>query len=300
MDNFDLKKYLVENKVTTNSRMMNEYFEKETQDLAEAFAQAGIDMNTAVEVVEAGGGPGGSMGERKKISPKALLQMLEKEKASFEEDSDEGDEVTYDFEAGEGYPGAKLAVMFSDQFEYIIYQETSSSKMMNEVSREALQDIAGIIDTYSPEDPADVADMVGELALEHLEGENIPSGEFNGKMRTSIANILTQYNSGKLKELAAAKQLVSTLKDSSNYGEGGDEQAGIKIGSIDGVDISVGEESSLQDTQYYIITAGGKSKTVSVDVAGEPVTLEQVRSETGLSPKKAQIIVNHINSQLED
>jgi hypothetical protein len=37
-----------------------------------------------------------------------------------------------------------------------------------------------------------------------------------------------------------------------------------------------------------------------VDVAGEPVTLEQVRSETGLSPKKAQIIVNHINSQLED
>ena len=57
MDNFDLKKYLVENKVTTNSRMMNEYFEKETQDLAEAFAQAGIDMNTAVEVVEAGGGP---------------------------------------------------------------------------------------------------------------------------------------------------------------------------------------------------------------------------------------------------
>jgi hypothetical protein len=27
MDNFDLKKYLVENKVTTNSRMMNEAFE---------------------------------------------------------------------------------------------------------------------------------------------------------------------------------------------------------------------------------------------------------------------------------
>lgn len=134
MDNFDLKKYLVENKVTTNSRMMNEYFEKETQDLAEAFAQAGIDMNTAVEVVEAGGGPGGSMGEPKKMSSKALLQMLEKEKASFDEDSDEGEEVIYDFEAAEGYPGAKLAVMFGDQFEYIIYQETSSSKMMNEAA----------------------------------------------------------------------------------------------------------------------------------------------------------------------
>jgi len=134
MDNFDLKKYLVENKVTTNSRMMSEYFEKETQDLGEAFAQAGINMNTPVEVVEAGGGPGGSMEERKKMSPKALLRMLEKEKAAFEADSDEGDAVMYDFEASEGYPGAKLAVLFSDQYEYIIYQKTSSSKMMNEAA----------------------------------------------------------------------------------------------------------------------------------------------------------------------
>lgn len=30
MDNFDLKKYLVENKVTTNSKMMNEAAEKPT------------------------------------------------------------------------------------------------------------------------------------------------------------------------------------------------------------------------------------------------------------------------------
>jgi hypothetical protein len=37
-----------------------------------------------------------------------------------------------------------------------------------------------------------------------------------------------------------------------------------------------------------------------VDVGGEPVTLEQVMSETGLSERKAQVIVNHINSQLED
>ena len=33
MDNFDLKKYLVENKVTTNSKMMNEnYLEVQTDD----------------------------------------------------------------------------------------------------------------------------------------------------------------------------------------------------------------------------------------------------------------------------
>ena len=122
MDNFDLKKYLVENKVTTNSRMMKED-EGQIQDLAQAFIQAGIDMNAPVKVVEAGGGPGGSMGEPKTMDAKAVLRMLEAEKASFERDSDEGEEVYYDFEAAEGYPGAKLAVMFGDQFEHIIYQK---------------------------------------------------------------------------------------------------------------------------------------------------------------------------------
>lgn len=117
------KKYPGLFKVVGGSKMVNEYFEEETQDLAEAFAQAGINMNTPVEVVEVGGGPGGSMGARKQMDPKALLQMLEREKASFDEDSDEGEEVIYDFEAGEGYPGAKLAVMFGDQYEYVIYQK---------------------------------------------------------------------------------------------------------------------------------------------------------------------------------
>ena len=62
--------------------------------------------------------------------------MLETEKASFDEDSDEGEEVIYDFEAGEGYPGAKLAVMFGDQYEYIIYQKATNSQMMNEAEGE--------------------------------------------------------------------------------------------------------------------------------------------------------------------
>jgi len=184
---------------------------------------------------------------------------------------------------------------------------TTNSQMVNEVSREAYEEIGNVISTYSQEDsPEDVADLVGEMALESLEGETVPEGIFNDKMRVGIADILRQYSSKKMSDIGAAKKLVQLLKDSANYekgekeqGEQG-EQAGIKIGSADGVDISVGEESSLQDTQYYIITLGNKSLTVSVDVAGEPVTLEQVMSETGLSTNKAQIIVNHINSQLED
>ena len=181
---------------------------------------------------------------------------------------------------------------------------TTNSQMVNEVSREAYEEIGNVISTYSQEDsPEDVADLVGEMALESLEGETVPEGIFNDKMRVGIADILRQYSSKKMSDIGAAKKLVQLLKDSANYEKGEKEQgeqAGIKIGSADGVDISVGEESSLQDTQYYIITLGNKSLTVSVDVAGEPVTLEQVMSETGLSTNKAQIIVNHINSQLED
>jgi hypothetical protein len=140
MDNFDLKKYLVENKVTRNSRMMKEA--EETQDLAQAFAQAGIDMNAPVKVVEAGGGPGGSIGEPKTMDAKAVLRMLKAEKASFERDSDEGEDVYYDFEAGQSYPGAKLAIMFGDQYEYIIHQsgigearKPKHSRMMKEAEK---------------------------------------------------------------------------------------------------------------------------------------------------------------------
>jgi hypothetical protein len=177
---------------------------------------------------------------------------------------------------------------------------TRNSRMINEASTEALQGIADVIANYSTEDPKDAADTVGEMALEFLEGEAVPEGMFNSKMRAGIANILRQHSSRKMSGMEAAKKLAELLKNPANYEEGGAGQKSAKVGSTEGADISVGEESSLQDTQYYIITVGGKSQTVSVEVAGEPVTLEQVTSETGLSPKKAQIIVNHINSQLED
>jgi hypothetical protein len=175
---------------------------------------------------------------------------------------------------------------------------TTNSRMINEASTEALEGIADVIANYSTEDPKDAADTVGEMALEFLEGEAVPEGMFNSKMRAGIANVLRQHSSRRMSGMEAAKKLVELLKDPANYEEGGTGQEGVKVGSAEGADISVGEESSLQDTQYYIITVGGKSQTVSVEVAGEPVTLQQVTSETGLSPKKAQIIVKHINSQL--
>jgi hypothetical protein len=50
MDNFDLRKYLVENKVTTNSKMMNEYLEDEGS-VQDAFTEAGIEDSDMVILV---------------------------------------------------------------------------------------------------------------------------------------------------------------------------------------------------------------------------------------------------------
>jgi hypothetical protein len=167
--------------------------------------------------------------------------------------------------------------------------------MMKEVDSSALQSIADIITTYAGEDPQDAAEVVAETAMEYLEGD-LPSGMFNNSMTTAVAGILKKASIGAMSELAAARQLVRALKDPANYGDSAGE--GMKVGAVGATVIFVDEESSLRDTQYYTVTTNGKSKTVSVDVSGEPVTLQQVVEETGLSEKEAQIIVKHINSQL--
>lgn len=169
------------------------------------------------------------------------------------------------------------------------------SRMMKEESSSALQSIADIISTYAGEDPQDAAEVVAEAAMEYIESD-LPSGMFNSSMLAAIAGILKKASTGMMSELAAARQLVRALKDPANYGDSAG--GGIKVGAAGATVIFVDEESSLQDTQYYTVTTNGKSKTVSVDVSGEPVTLQQVVQETGLSEKEAQIIVKHINSQL--
>lgn len=173
---------------------------------------------------------------------------------------------------------------------------TTNSRMLKEVNSGALQSIADIISTYAGEDPQDAAEVVAEAAMEYLEGD-LPSGMFNNSMLAAVAGILKKASAGAMSELAAARQLVRALKDPANYGDSAG--GGMKVGTVGATVIFVDEESSLQDTQYYTVTINGKSKMVSVDVSGEPVTLQQVVEETGLSEKEAQIIVKHINSQLD-
>jgi hypothetical protein len=51
MENFNLKKFLVENKLTTNSRMLNEGITNIAQDITDAFLDARIDMKAPTQVV---------------------------------------------------------------------------------------------------------------------------------------------------------------------------------------------------------------------------------------------------------
>jgi hypothetical protein len=51
MDNFNLKKFLVENKLTTNSRMISEGINNIAQDITDAFLDARIDMKAPTQVV---------------------------------------------------------------------------------------------------------------------------------------------------------------------------------------------------------------------------------------------------------
>lgn len=50
-NNFNLRKFLVENKLTTNSRMLNEGLRNIAQDITDAFLDARINMKAPTQVV---------------------------------------------------------------------------------------------------------------------------------------------------------------------------------------------------------------------------------------------------------
>jgi hypothetical protein len=130
MENFNLKKFLVENKLTTNSRMVKEYIEADEESVTEAFQQAGIELTQPVYVVEARSvGAGGQQDKPYKVLARQLLRTLEKKRVEYNNDETG---VQYDYDAAETYPAeesglpenisAKLAVMFGDEYEYVIFQ----------------------------------------------------------------------------------------------------------------------------------------------------------------------------------
>jgi len=107
-NNFDLKKFLTENKLTSNSRELNEAdveYDDATYPVAEAFQKAGINMSKDVHVHYSDGGTAGLGGDRLQDkglqSPESVVKMLEKHRqreiAEYEEfvQSDDGYEREY-------------------------------------------------------------------------------------------------------------------------------------------------------------------------------------------------------------
>jgi len=112
-NNFDLKKFLTENKLTTNSRTLKEAeydtapdeIDDATFPVVKAFKKAGIDMSKDVHVHYQNGGTaglgGGRLQDKGPQSAESVLKMLEdhrqKEIAEYEEflQSDDGYEREY-------------------------------------------------------------------------------------------------------------------------------------------------------------------------------------------------------------
>lgn len=104
MENFNLKKFLVENRLTTNSRLLKEDgfttsshgltdTDDATYPVLEAFKKAGIDMTKPVIVIE-------DSGEPVEENPQELAQDLEETRKNLIKDYEEDDDFPayYEYE----------------------------------------------------------------------------------------------------------------------------------------------------------------------------------------------------------
>lgn len=125
--NFDLRKFLTENKLTASSRMLKEYIESDPETITQAFSQAGVDLSAPTEVEAYYGHDGEDL---KFVTGQEALAYLEDFRTEAEnEDPNFNTEAGITFDYGENiadlYEGdgtPKLAVNFGDSAMYIIAQ----------------------------------------------------------------------------------------------------------------------------------------------------------------------------------
>ena len=134
-NNFDLKKFLVENKLTNNSRLLKENFAPSPNDslgiqdanypVHKAFIKAGIDMTKPVTVVDS------RTEEPYQEDAKYFADHLDGQRRAWLSEYEEGDDfpVFYEFEnntilANDKPEGVeyKLAVVFFESEDYSILQ----------------------------------------------------------------------------------------------------------------------------------------------------------------------------------
>jgi hypothetical protein len=146
-NNFDLKKFLTENKLTTNSKILKENFAPsansgmpdangEDFDVATAFKKAGVDMSKPVMVIHTYGSAAYGGGDETEMSPEAAIKKLEADRQENQNMLDgepiPEDHHGYEFEnysilvddMPEGYE-YKLAYYLTGEHEYAIVQEKS-------------------------------------------------------------------------------------------------------------------------------------------------------------------------------
>jgi hypothetical protein len=127
MENFDLKKFLVENKLTANSRVIKEYIESDPETITQAFQEAGVDLSAPTEMEIYYGHDGEekafATGQEALSYLEGLRAEAEAEDPNFNTESgiayDYGENVA-DLYEGDGTP--KLLVSFGDSALYIIAQ----------------------------------------------------------------------------------------------------------------------------------------------------------------------------------
>ena len=112
MDNFNLRKYLVENRRTTNSKQIKEYIEDQGP-IADAFAQAGISSDDSVTLRITSGG------EETRLKPMSTQEAIDDIELKAQ-----GLEKTYSFDDPEE-DGAKLNINLGDDSAIDVYTTPS-------------------------------------------------------------------------------------------------------------------------------------------------------------------------------
>ena len=158
MENFNLKKFLVENKLTTSSRSIQEIIQSDPETITQAFQKAGVDLSAPV-TIEADYGH--SVDQKDFATGQEALSYLEDMRAEGEADNpnyNEEEGIAYEYgdeislaSWSEGGSVPKLAVNFSDGASYFIIQEDTSSEEDLEENAAEGQDVSGQVVTHATE-----------------------------------------------------------------------------------------------------------------------------------------------------
>jgi molybdenum-dependent DNA-binding transcriptional regulator ModE len=129
-NNFDLKKFLIENKLTANSRQIaerNDIVSTQDLDAAAAFKDAGIDMSQPVLVLTQDGGHGGQE-TKGTVSAENALNMFSNLRAQALESGKE-DHYEFDNEIGFSAEGYEYKVAYFEE-------ESTTTALMQKASGE--------------------------------------------------------------------------------------------------------------------------------------------------------------------